>query len=181
MVRPRLFHSRQLTLRCFTSSVHSFAKSLEMPLWYPLGVEHHVPNVLNEGYNGGQCLLWLGCYCTQMQAEILKVRAFRAGIGKPQVPQVPLSCMFQMFPCSNTPDSNEWVVIKLCGSQVMTVHLNQVCWSRETSRTCRTVSPEGTGLPTSALEEAFSMTLCPGIAGHSYIRVNFRLKCLGQV
>ena len=23
----------------------------------------------------------------------------------------PLSCMFEMFPCSNTPDSNEWVVI----------------------------------------------------------------------
>ena len=28
----------------------------------------------------------------------------------------PLSCMFEMFPCSNTPDSNEWVVIYLCRS-----------------------------------------------------------------
>ena len=40
-----------------------------------------------------------------------------------------------MFPCSNTPDSNEWVVIQLGRSLLMTIHLNQVCWSRETFKT----------------------------------------------
>ena len=59
-------------------------------------------------------------------------------------PREPLSCM---FPCSSTPDSNKWVVIKLCGNRVMTIHLNQVCWSRETTKTCRTGALEDQGWP----------------------------------
>ena len=38
-------------------------------------------------------------------------------------------------------DENEWVVIQLCRSLLMTIRLNQVCWSRETSKTGRTGVP----------------------------------------
>jgi len=60
-------------------------------------------------------------------------------------PSTTAGCLIVVLrvPCSNTPNSNEWVVIKLCGSQVTTIHLNQVCWSREQqSKTCRAVDPE---------------------------------------
>ena len=42
-------------------------------------------------------------------------------------------------PCSNTPDLIKRVVIT-------TIHSNQVCWSRETSITCRTAALEDRGL-----------------------------------
>ena len=41
-------------------------------------------------------------------------------------PRDPLSCMFEIFPCSNIPDSKEWVVIQLCRSLLTTIYLNQV-------------------------------------------------------
>ena len=33
--------------------------------------------------------------------------------------------------------------MKFSRSLITTIHMNQVCWSRETSRTCRTVGPQG--------------------------------------
>ena len=39
-----------------------------------------------------------------------------------------LKCMFSMCPCSNTHDSNEWVVLSLLQSlKNWPIHLNQVC------------------------------------------------------
>ena len=62
-------------------------------------------------------------------------------------PPGPPSCMSQMFLCHNTPDSNERITISLTSKSKAGVcqwpsHLNQVCWSRETSQTCRTAALE---------------------------------------
>ena len=54
--------------------------------------------------------------------------------------------MIKICPCSNTPDSNELVIIQLCRSLLMTIHLNQVCWSWETSKTCRAAFPDNNRL-----------------------------------
>ena len=55
----------------------------------------------------------------------------------------PLSYMFQMFPCSNTPDS--WSLSGCCRAWWRPIRLNHVCWSRETSEKCWTVGPENRG------------------------------------
>ena len=44
-----------------------------------------------------------------------RVEYSRAVVFNPG-PQGQLSCMFYMFPCFNTPDSNEWVVTRLLQS-----------------------------------------------------------------
>jgi len=55
----------------------------------------------------------------------------------------PWPCMFSMFPCSSTPDSNEWVrFLSSAEGWGRPIHLNQVCWNRETWKTCRAVCLE---------------------------------------
>ena len=61
--------------------------------------------------------------------------------------KAPPPCMLSMFPCSSTPDSYEWVVLSLLQSlKTRPIHLNQVCWSRETWRV-----PRGPGLRNTVL------------------------------
>jgi len=40
------------------------------------------------------------------------------------------TCVFSMFPCSSTAESNEWVLINLLRS--WHIYLNQACWSKDT-------------------------------------------------
>lgn len=60
------------------------------------------------------------------------------GMNQPVVfnpgPGATLPCMFEMFPSSNTPDSNDQPVIKLCRSLITSRSLE----SKETSQTRRT-------------------------------------------
>uniref|UniRef100_A0A1A8UWU9 Uncharacterized protein n=1 Tax=Nothobranchius furzeri TaxID=105023 RepID=A0A1A8UWU9_NOTFU len=48
----------------------------------------------------------------------------------------PLSCMFQMFLCSNSTDLTDFYIIN---AEKINHQLNQVCW-RKTARTCRMVA-----------------------------------------
>ena len=65
-----------------------------------------------------------------------------------------------MFLCSNTPNSNEWVVIKLCRCLITTIHLNQVSWSSGLLKHTRLDVP-GTG-----------------IEDHCYLFISFGIKCI---
>ena len=73
-----------------------------------------------------------------------------AGVGKSS-PGGPLSCKSEKFPCFSTPDSNEWTVNGLVQTWMTSwwwsIHLNLLCWSRKTSKTCRTVALEDWDLP----------------------------------
>ena len=54
--------------------------------------------------------------------------------------QGPLLCMFLVFSWSYIPDSNEWIIKRLLQTSMTSwwwpIHLNQVCWSRETCSMC---------------------------------------------
>lgn len=60
-------------------------------------------------------------------------------------PDGPLTCMIQMSSCSNTSDANNYVV---CRSLITPIHLNQGCWSRKTSYTCRAAATGSTSCVT---------------------------------
>lgn len=61
------------------------------------------------------------------------------------VPSEPLSCMFLLFPFSNSAHSMADVILllvfKFCRNSLL-VHSDQLCWSRETSKALNTMAPE---------------------------------------
>ena len=63
-------------------------------------------------------------------------------------PRGPLPCMFQMFPCHNTLESNDQLVIKLCLSLLKTHSFESGGLGKGTSKTCRAGGRWGWGLKT---------------------------------
>lgn len=48
-----------------------------------------------------------------------------------------MKCMLLKFNCSNTPDSMEWVFIRLQQSSMMSGSFESCVWGRATPKTCR--------------------------------------------